>query len=294
MLRSQYPATLRCGNQVIELQSPLVMGIVNATPDSFYAPSRSAESIDVALQMASKMLSEGARILDIGGMSSRPGAREISEADELQRVLPVVEAIHSAFPEAILSIDTFRSEVAKACLQAGATIINDISGGLRDPALLQVVAERQATYILMHMRGDSNSMTHLTQYEEVVSDILKYFIQQIQQCHKAGIEEIILDPGFGFAKTPAQNYTLINQLKVFALLNRPLMVGVSRKSTLSKTINRPAEDTLEATTALHMAALQNGASILRVHDVQPAMDTIAVFNQLTQAKDLNNKRLKPA
>jgi len=137
-------------------------------------------------------------------------------------------------------------------------------------------------------------MTHLTQYEDVVSDLLKYFIQQIQQCHKAGIEEIILDPGFGFAKTPAQNYTLINQLKVFALLNRPLMVGVSRKSTLSKTINRPAEDTLEATTALHMAALQNGASILRVHDVQPAMDTIAVFNQLTQAKDLNNKRLKPA
>lgn len=288
------PNTLRCGNQVIDLSTPVVMGIINTTPDSFYAPSRTGDSAENALDIAGKMLSEGARILDIGGMSTRPGAEEISESEEIKRVLPVIEAIHSRFPEAILSIDTYRSEVARICLRAGATMINDISGGQKDPGMYHVVAENKAPYVLMHMRGTPINMQQRTHYENLISDLLKYFVKQIHICRQAGIEEIIVDPGFGFAKTPEQNYQLIHHLQQFCLLNTPVLVGVSRKSTLSKTIGRPVEETLEATTALHMAALQNGASILRVHDVRPAMDCISVFNQLQASNSLNNKRLSGA
>lgn len=294
MLRMSQPNTLRCGNQVIDLSTPVVMGIINTTPDSFYAPSRTGDSAENALDIAGKMLSEGARILDIGGMSTRPGAEEISESEEIKRVLPVIEAIHSRFPEAILSIDTYRSEVARICLRAGATMINDISGGQKDPGMYHVVAENKAPYVLMHMRGTPINMQQRTHYENLISDLLKYFVKQIHICRQAGIEEIIVDPGFGFAKTPEQNYQLIHHLQQFCLLNTPVLVGVSRKSTLSKTIGRPVEETLEATTALHMAALQNGASILRVHDVRPAMDCISVFNQLQASNSLNNKRLSGA
>lgn len=280
MLRIQEKSSLRCGNQVIDLTSPLVMGIVNATPDSFYAPSRSGNEVDKAVDMALSMASEGAKIIDIGGMSSRPGADTITEVEELRRVIPVIEAIHATLPELIISIDTYRSTVAHQACKAGATMINDISGGEADEKIYQVSAECQAAYILMHMRGSPKTMQLNTQYQYLTGDLIKYFIKHIHSLHKAGVYDIVLDPGFGFAKTEHQNYMLINQLDVFSLLRHPLMIGISRKSTLSKTIGRPTEETIYATTALHMTALQNGASILRVHDVRPALDTIAVYNRM--------------
>ena len=273
--------TLRCGNQVIELTDPCVMGILNATPDSFYEPSRAGILVEKIIEKAKLMLSEGATILDVGGMSTRPGADEISEHEELTRVIPVIEAIHSALPEAILSIDTYRSIVAKEACNAGATMINDISGGQADEEIFKVASAFNAAYVLMHMKGTPKTMQQLTEYEHIINDLIKYFVKQIPKLHRAGVQDIVLDPGFGFAKTPEQNYQLIGQLKAFRFLNHPILVGVSRKSTLSKTIGGPTEETLSATTALHMAALQNGASILRVHDVRPAMDAIAVFQQLT-------------
>jgi dihydropteroate synthase len=288
MLRGEYLNTLRCGNQLIELKNPVVMGIVNTTPDSFYAPGRTNGLIDNALAIAGRMLGEGARIIDIGGMSSRPGAEEIPAGEELARVLPVVEAIHAAYPEAIISVDTYRLEVAGQCLKAGARMINDIYGGQKDDGFLKVIADYHAAYVLMHMRGTPSIMAQMTDYKDVIADLIKYFVKQIQVALKAGIKDIVLDPGFGFAKTTEQNYELIDRLACFRLLERPLLVGISRKSTLSKTIGRPAEDTLQATTALHMVALQNGASILRVHDVLPAMDAIAVFKKLrAQGEDIN-------
>jgi dihydropteroate synthase len=283
MLRKEQKRTLRCGNQLIEVSKPLVMGIINATPDSFYEQGRTNNSVEKALDMASRMLEEGATILDIGGMSTRPGALEISLSEELERVIPVIEAILDAFPGATISVDTYRAKVAEEAIKAGATMINDISGGQWDTELLSVVADQQAAYVAMHIKGNPTTMQKHTEYQDLVGDILKYFVSRLQVLEKAGIEEVLLDPGFGFAKTMEQNYQLIDRLGIFKLLGKPLLIGLSRKSTLSKTIGRSAEETLEATTALHMAALQNGASVLRVHDVRPAMDAIAVYNQLAAA-----------
>jgi dihydropteroate synthase len=213
-------------------------------------------------------------------MSTRPGAEEIPLEEELNRVLPVIHAIHSAFPAAILSIDTYRAEVARQCIQAGATLVNDISAGELDQDLLKVVAGMKTAYVLMHMRGTPATMNQLTEYQYIAHDLLKYFVTKVRSLLASGIDEIVIDPGFGFAKTVEQNYQLIENLEVFRILERPVMVGISRKSTLAKTIGRPVAETLEATTALHMVALQNGASILRVHDVRAAIDTIAVYNKL--------------
>ena len=280
MLRKGLQNSIRCGNQLIDLATPVVMGIINVTPDSFYLNSRVDGSIDLALEMAGQMLSEGASILDVGGMSSRPGAEEIPLEQELNRVLPVINAIHTAYPLAIISLDTYRAEVVRQGILAGATMINDISGAELDPKLLEVVAEMKAAYVLMHMRGTPTTMNQMTEYQYIAHDLLKYFVSKIRFLLQVGINELVIDPGFGFAKTMEQNYQLINQLNVFRILERPLMIGISRKSTLSKTIGRPVAETLEATTALHIVALQNGASILRVHDVRAAMDTIAVYNKL--------------
>ena len=280
MLRKGLQNSIRCGNQLIDLATPVVMGIINVTPDSFYLNSRVDGSIDLALEMAGQMLSEGASILDVGGLSSRPGAEEIPLEQELNRVLPVINAIHTAYPLAIISLDTYRAEVVRQGILAGATMINDISGAELDPKLLEVVAEMKAAYVLMHMRGTPTTMNQMTEYQYIAHDLLKYFVSKIRFLLQVGINELVIDPGFGFAKTMEQNYQLINQLNVFRILERPLMIGISRKSTLSKTIGRPVAETLEATTALHIVALQNGASILRVHDVRAAMDTIAVYNKL--------------
>lgn len=290
MLRGESQNTLRCGNQLIELTNPLIMGIVNATPDSFYAYSRVDGPIENALSLASRMRSEGATILDIGGMSTRPGAKEISANEEISRVVPVIEAIHATFPDAIISVDTCKAIVAEESIKAGATMVNDVSAGQMDDQMFKVIADRQVAYVMMHLRGTPETMQQYTDYKDVISDLIKYFVKRLKIAGQAGVSEIILDPGFGFAKTMEQNYELIGRLDSFRLLNRPLLVGVSRKSTLSKTIGRPAEEALEATTALHMVALQNGASILRVHDVLPARDTIAVFNKIRSVDHYNNKR----
>lgn len=280
MLRKGRQNSIRCGNQLIDLTTPVVMGIINVTPDSFYPNSRVAGSIDLAVEMAGQMLAEGASILDIGGISTRPGADEIPFDEEISRVLPVIHAIHSTFPAAIISIDTYRAEVARKCIQVGAAMVNDISAGELDQDLLEVVAGMNTAYVLMHMRGTPATMNQLTEYQYIAHDLLKYFVTKVRSLLASGIDEIVIDPGFGFAKTLEQNYQLIENLEVFRILDRPIMVGISRKSTLAKTIGRPVAETLEATTALHMVALQNGASILRVHDVRAAMDTIAVYNKL--------------
>ncbi len=293
MLRHTSPGTLRCGSQLIDLSTPVVMGILNTTPDSFYPPSRISGDVGSILAKAGQMIDDGCTILDIGGMSSRPGAKPISPEEELSRVLEAIKAIHASYPNIIISIDTYRSEVARSCIDAGATMVNDISGGQLDPGILDLVAETGVAYVMMHMRGTPDNMQYNTDYEDVVLDLLKYFSNRIKVLKRIGIEELVIDPGFGFSKTPEQNYQLVDQLGLFRFLNLPVLIGVSRKSTLSGTIGRPVDDTLEATTALHMAALGNGASILRVHDVQAAMDTIAVFNQLAYANTLNNQRLIP-
>jgi dihydropteroate synthase len=285
MLRRSRKNTLRGGNQIIDCSTPIVMGIINATPDSFYTESRIAGNLEKSVVVAAKMLDEGASILDIGGMSTRPGAEEISVQEELERVIPVIKAVHQAFPNAILSIDTYRSEVADQACAAGASMINDISGGQFDPDIWHVAARYHAAYVLMHTRGTPSEMILNTDYQDVISDIVKYFSKQLKGLAAAGVTDILLDPGFGFAKTPDQNFKLIHDLAVFRFLDHPVLVGLSRKSTLSRTIGRPAAETLEATTALHMAALINGASVLRVHDVRPAMDTIAMYNQLTRHQE---------
>ncbi len=293
MLRLKDSGTLRCGDKIIDLSTPVVMGILNATPDSFYSSSRLSNSMADVIEVAGKMVREGCAILDIGGMSSRPGAKEIPVEEELNRVVPVVKIIQKTFPDTVISIDTYRAKVAEQCIDLGVTIVNDISGGLLDPKMLSLVAERKVAYILMHMRGTPETMQYNADYQDIIPDLLKYFIDRIRMLKEAGLEEVVLDPGFGFSKTPEQNYMLVDQLGLLRFLNLPVMLGVSRKSTLSKTIGRPSEDTLAATTALHMVALQNGASILRVHDVQAAKDTIAVYNELQYVNTLKKKRLRP-
>ncbi len=294
MLRIDQLATLRCGNQLVELKNPVVMGILNASPDSFYAPSRVNFSDGFFLQQAKKMVEEGATILDVGGISTRPGSTEIPLEEELLRVVPMVKVLHSNLPDIVISVDTYRSEVAEHCIQAGAYMINDISGGLRDERILDVVAQSHAAYVLMHMRGTPADMQEHTHYDNLMSDLVKYFVERLRLLHHKGIRDIVIDPGFGFAKTMEQNYQIINGLEMFSFLGCPVMVGISRKSSLSKTINKPVEETLEATTALHMVALQHGASILRAHDVRAAMDTIAIFHQTEWVNTLNNKSLSKA
>jgi dihydropteroate synthase len=260
------------------------MGILNITPDSFYAASRMTGEVASIVDTAGQMVRDGATILDVGGMSTRPGAPEISEAEELDRVLPVVTAIAEAFPEIVVAVDTYRAGVAREALAAGARMINDISGFGRDPDMPATVARAQAAYVLMHMRGTPSTMSQMTDYEDVVGDVLKYFVSKIRALSAAGIHEVLVDPGFGFAKTPAQNYRLIDRLATFRLTGCPVLVGVSRKSTLQRTVGRDAAGTLDATTALHMAALLNGASVLRVHDVRPAADAIVVYRDLMAAR----------
>ncbi len=280
MLMKNFSHTLRCGTRLIDISSPIVMGILNITPDSFYTPSRIKKSSDQIVEIAGQMLEDGAAILDIGGMSSRPGAVEIDLNEEIDRVVPAIETLKASFPDAIISVDTYRATVAKKALYAGATMINDISGGELDKGMIDVLSAHQVAYVLMHMRGNPSQMQALTEYRDLISDIIKYFVNKLRTLHQRNIRDIVIDPGFGFAKTMEQNYDLINHLSVFRFLDCPVMIGLSRKSTLSQTIDRPIEETLNATTALHMAALQNGASILRVHDIRPAMDAIAVFNKL--------------
>jgi len=280
MLRGSTPVAIRCGNKLLDLSSPVVMGIMNITPDSFYPHSRVESGLNNIADFAGRMVEEGASILDIGGMSTRPGAEAIDVEAELDRVLPAIEVVKKNYPQMIISLDTYRSRVAVAGIKLGVDIINDISGGELDEAMISTVADAKVPYVLMHMRGNPVTMQSRTAYENVVKEVAKYFVEKIRVLTKAGVDEVILDPGFGFSKTMQQNYELIRHLHVFHMLGKPMMIGLSRKSTLSKTIGRSVEDTLEATSALHLAALQGGAKILRVHDVRAAKDVIAVYQQL--------------
>jgi len=291
MLTEKNPKSIRCGDRLLNLSSPVIMSILNITDDSFYAPSRIEMSSDKIIEIAGKMLDDGARILDVGGMSSRPGAKEIEPAKELKRVISTIEAIKSNFPDAIISVDTYRAEVALKSIEAGATMVNDISGGSLDPDMIDLISSQNAAYVLMHMRGTPSDMQSHTEYQNVTGDVLKYFVNKLRILHERGIHDIVIDPGFGFSKTIDQNYQLLDQLDVFQILECPLMIGLSRKSSLSQVIGRPVEETLDATTALHMASLQKGASILRVHDVKSAMDAILVFNKLQEAKIHSYNRL---
>ena len=256
------------------------MGILNITPDSFYSDSR-VESEKEILAKAEKMLIAGATLLDVGGYSSRPGAKDISETEEIQRVSQAVKVIFAEFPKALISVDTFRSSVAKAAIREGACMINDISGGSLDPKMFEVVATSKVPYILMHMQGTPQNMSSLTNYNNLIKDILDYFHQKIDTLRQLGVNDLILDPGFGFAKTLEQNFSLLNHLDHFKLFGYPLLVGLSRKSMIWKPLNITAEEALNGTTALHMTALLKGASILRVHDVKEAVETITLFSKTT-------------
>jgi len=271
--------TLTVNGRLVNLTTPKVMGILNITPDSFYAGSRTSEINDV-IRKAEAMLQEGAEMLDVGGYSSRPGAVDISESEELKRVVPVMEALRKKFPDVILSIDTFRSEVAQAALYAGADMINDITGG-EDDKMYAVAAHAKAPYILMHMRGTPQTMNQLTQYDDLVRETIDYFHERLEKLNQAGIKDVILDPGFGFAKTTAQNFELLSKLNSFRILEKPLLVGLSRKSMIWRTLETTSEHALNGTSVLNTIALMKGASILRVHDVKAACEVIALTSRLT-------------
>ena len=272
--------TLNIRGRLISLQQPVVMGIINTTPDSFFAGSR-ANTVAAAVARAGRMLDEGATFLDIGGYSTRPGAATVNVEEELARVLPVITAILRQFPQAILSVDTFRAEVARKAIEAGASMINDITAG-EDPQMFALVKEAAVPYIMMHMRGPVNRMMENVKYDNLVLEISRYFQERLQQLRQMDINtDVIIDPGFGFSKTLGQNYEILKNLAYFEALETPLLVGVSRKSMIYKLLETTADEALIGTSVINFAALEKGARILRVHDVKEAIDTIKIFNKLT-------------
>ena len=273
--------TLNCKGRLLVVDNPLVMGIINVTPDSFYENSRFS-NIHEIVQQAGAMLQEGAAIIDIGGQSSRPNSEPISEAEELERVTGVIESLHFNFPDAILAIDTYRAAVARAAVNAGASMVNDISGGNLDAAMLPTVAALQVPYICMHMKGTPQTMQQQAQYEDVTREVLDFFIARVAACRQAGIKDVIIDPGFGFGKTIQHNFTLLNNLSLFKMLDCPILLGVSRKSTIYKTLGITPEDALNGTTVLNTIGLLNGADILRVHDVRAAREAVLLMEALKQ------------
>jgi dihydropteroate synthase len=268
--------TLNCKGRLLAAAQPLVMGIINTTPDSFYTGSRLQETGSL-IDRAGQMLEEGASILDIGGQSTRPGSGWLSEAQEMERVIPAISAIHRQLPDALISIDTFYAAVAKEAVDAGASIINDISGGSLDASMLTTAGSLHVPYICMHMRGTPQTMQTDTVYKDLVNDVLDYFIERLDACRKAGIEDIIIDPGFGFAKTIPQNFQLLKNLAALSIPGIPILAGLSRKGTVYKTLGITADEALNGTTVLNTLALQNGASILRVHDVKEAVQAVTLF-----------------
>ena len=268
--------TLNLGGKLRDLSQPLVMGILNSTPDSFYDGGHYNRPGD--LQRRIEILqAEGADIIDIGGYSSRPGALDIDLKEEQKRVLDALSAVQEVAPELPVSIDTFRSEIAQAALDQGAHMINDISGGNLDPQMIEVIAKWKVPYVMMHMKGTPQTMTTQTKYQDLVPDVFSYFVQGINNLRAQGVKDIILDPGFGFAKTVPQNYVLLKNLDYFKVLNCPLLVGLSRKSMIYKPLNTTADQALNGTSVLNTIALMNGASILRVHDVKAAKEAITFF-----------------
>src|SRR5258706_3051589 len=270
--------TLNVRGKLIDLSEPKIMGILNVTPDSFYDGLKYIDEASI-LKQAEKMISEGADFIDVGGYSTRPGAEEISEEEELNRVLPVITIIAKNFPDTIISVDTFRSGVARQAIEAGASMINDISGGEQDARMFETVASLGVPYILMHMKGDPQTMTKQTTYENILKEIIDYFHQKVFRLQKLGVKDVVIDPGFGFAKTVDQNFELLNKLDRFQILEKPMLVGLSRKSMIWRTLQTNPEGALNGTTVLNTIALLKGTSILRVHDVREAKEAIQLVQQ---------------
>ena len=268
--------SLNCKGKLLLIEKPLVMGILNITDDSFYAGSR-LQNIEAIKNKATKIMNEGADIIDIGAQSTRPGSTRISAEEELKKLLPAIEMLTGLFPEILISIDTYHSEVARETVKAGAAIINDISAGEMDKNMLETAGSLGVAYIAMHMKGVPETMHEDTNYEDVTKQILDFFINKIADCKRDGIKDLIIDPGFGFGKNIAQNLLLLKNLSVFQMLEGPILTGLSRKSTIYKTLHISPEESLNGTTVLHTLALQNGASILRVHDVKEAKETVNLF-----------------
>lgn len=296
--------SVNCRGRLVDLTVPAVMGILNVTPDSFFAGSRvtqqntgtpTASSAEV-VDRAGKMLDEGATFLDIGGYSTRPGAAAVSASEEADRVLPAIESILAYYPDALLSVDTFRASVARQAVESGACLINDVAGGTLDAAMFETVAALRVPYVLMHLRGTPQTMQSLAAYQNVVTEVIDELAQRLAELRTNFVPsllqtqsslsahppiDIILDPGFGFAKTPAQNFQLLDQLEAFNLFDEPLLVGLSRKTTIWKTLKLTADEALNGTTVLNTIALMKGASILRVHDVREAVEAVKLTQQLT-------------
>lgn len=272
--------SLNLDGRLLDLSSPAVMGIINATPDSFFEGSRVPEP-GHAVEIAKNMIDEGAAILDVGAASSRPGAKQIPEEEEVERITPVMEAIRKNLPDAAISIDTWRSGVARTMHERfGIQMINDISSGSFDPDMFATVADLGIAYVMMHMQGSPEDMQESPQYDNVVDDIIRFFGEKIYKLRKLGVNDVVLDPGFGFGKSNEQNYLLLRELDAFAITELPLMVGLSRKSMIYKTLKNNPASALNGSTAAHMAALLGGASILRVHDVKEAVETVKIFRQI--------------
>jgi dihydropteroate synthase len=268
--------TLNCKGQLLVIDDPIVMGILNATPDSFYSGSRVKETSET-LRKAEAMIKDGAVVLDIGGQSTRPNSERVSSEEELSRVVPVIDAVHKAFPEQIISVDTFYAAVAKEAVAAGASIVNDVSAGTLDQDLLPTVAQLKVPYVLMHMQGTPETMQKDPRYKNVILDVFDVLSFQLKSLQRMGINDVIVDPGFGFGKTIAHNFQLLRELAFFQQLGKPLLAGLSRKGTVYKTLRTTADKALNGTTVLNTLALQNGASILRVHDVREAKEAIDLW-----------------
>ena len=270
---------INCKGNLIDLNTPKVMGILNITPDSFYDGGQ-YNDVNNVLRQVEKMLSEGATFIDVGGYSSRPNAKHISEKEELNRILPIIEVLLNEFPHILISIDTFRSSIAQKGVEAGAAMINDISGGSLDEKMFKTVAQLQVPYVLMHMKGTPLTMQQHTSYEDLTKDIIFYFSKKVSELRALKVNDIILDVGFGFAKTLEQNYDLLNNLDLLKILELPILTGLSRKSMLYKLLGTRAENALNATTSANTIALMKGTNILRVHDVKEAMEAIKIVGAI--------------
>lgn len=274
--------TLNCNGILLDITSPVVMGIINLTDDSFYALSR-YDRIDKTIERVAGMIDEGVSIIDLGAASSRPGAKLSNPEDEVRKLVPVYKALRTHFPEAIISIDTYHSKVVSTLLDLGANMINDISAGAFDLELIRVLSRYNAAYVLMHMRGIPEHMAVENEYEDLILDLLRFYAIKLRTLKEAGIKDIMIDPGFGFAKNIAQNFKLLQQLSTFRIFENPILVGLSRKSMIWKSLNITAEEALNGTSVLHAFALENGARILRVHDVKEAVETIRLWQKLKLA-----------
>ncbi|WP_269235857.1 dihydropteroate synthase [Flavobacterium flavigenum] len=270
---------INCKGRLIDLSIPKVMGILNVTPNSFFDGGKYKNESAIISQVE-KMLTEGADFIDIGAYSSKPSAEFVSEQEEIERIAPAIKLILKHFPETLLSIDTFRAEVAKASIENGAAIINDISAGELDSKMFDVIAHFNVPYIMMHMRGNPQTMQNLTQYDDIVKEMLFYFSEKVSKARSLGINDLILDPGFGFAKTTDQNYEVLQKIELFNLLELPVLAGVSRKSMIYKTLDITPQEALNGTTFLNTIALTKGAKILRVHDVKEAVECVKLFNKM--------------